>query len=213
MLVSSDKTSYRKLSVSLLTIEPGMETESVRPGEESIYFVIDGRGTAVVNWLKGLWRYPVKPYSTLWIPGLQHRIRNCGDASLRCLLAAFGPLDELDDRYIFVEVSDANKQPSRLYLGGNEVFIFTPGTLGPKSRLNYCGYATLYPGGSMHPHVPTDDCEETMYVTRGQGNMTVGDEKRDVEPGSVTYVPRGTLHCEQSTGQEQFEYVVVENHE
>jgi len=212
-LVSSKDTSYQVLNVKLLTIDPKMETDPVEVNEERIYFFLDGRGTASLRWLKALWRHPVRADTVLWIPSLRHQIKNCGDATLRCLVVACKTKDNVDDRYVFPVIRDARMLPSMAYVGGSEVFIFTPGSLGSGSKFNYCGTATTYGGSSTDPHVPTDQCEETIYVTRGEGIITVGDETRSVEPGSLAYVPRGTLHCEQNVGQELLEYVIFENHD
>lgn len=212
-LVYSGDTSYQILDVKLLSIDPGMETVPMEANEERICFFLDGRGTASVRWLKAIWRHPVKADIVLWIPGLRHQIRNCGDATLRCLVVACKAKDSVDDRYVFPVIRDARTLPPTSYTGGSEVFIFTPGALGSGSKFNYCGTATTYVGSSTDPHVPTDQCEETMYVTRGEGTIIVGDEKRSVEPGSLAYVPRGTLHCEQNVGQELLEYVIFENHD
>ena len=212
-LVSSRDTSYQVLNVRLLTIDSRMETNPMEVNEERIYFFLDGRGTAIVRWLKGHWRHPVKADTVLWIPGLRHQVRNCGDATLRCLVVACKIEGNVDDRYVFPVIRDARTLPPTSYVGGSEVFIFTPGSLGSGSKFNYCGTATTYGGCSTDPHVPTDQCEEIIYITRGEGIIRVGDEKRSVEPGSLAYVPRGTLHCEQNVGQELLEYVIFENHD
>ena len=213
ILLSPENTSYGRLKVELLSIEPSSQTDPVQARDERIYFVLDGKGTFDIEWLRGHWRSPIRADTTIWIPSLRHQIRNCADSTLRCLVFACRTEEEMNERYMFTEVTDARTRPSKSYIGGSEVFIFTPGELWTKSKFNFCGCATFHPSNGSDPHVPTDDCEETIYVTRGEGEIMVGDQKHPVQPGSLAYIPRGTMHCEQNLGQELLEVFIVENHD
>jgi mannose-6-phosphate isomerase-like protein (cupin superfamily) len=49
-----------------------------------------------------------------------------------------------------------------------------------------------------HHHLET---EEIYYILQGSGQMTVGDETRQVEPGDAIFIPRRNTHTLENTGQ------------
>ena len=58
---------------------------------------------------------------------------------------------------------------------------------------------------------PHTNPEETAYIMRGKGVMTVGDEEYEVETGSLVYAPRGAMHAVRNTGPENtLQYYVME---
>lgn len=206
-------SAYKMLRFSLLSLAAEAEMEIASGKEERIYFILDGRGTLAVQWLRGSWRYPVRCDMAARVPFMAHRIRNCGDAMLRCLSIACRHEAAVDDRFLFVDLIDMRQQHPVTSVYGTERAIFPPDALqNSGSKLNLCVYDTLFPGGSTDFHVPTDHCEETMYVVRGSAAMTIGTEKGIVHPGDTGHVMPGTLHREENTGNEPFEYFVVETH-
>jgi len=91
-----ESRSEKILNVKLLSIDPGKETDPIELNDKRIYFFLDGRGAASVRWLKAVWRHPIKADTALWIPGLRHQIRNCGDATVRCLVVACRRMSMVD---------------------------------------------------------------------------------------------------------------------
>jgi mannose-6-phosphate isomerase-like protein (cupin superfamily) len=60
------------------------------------------------------------------------------------------------------------------------------------------------PGQTPHQHA----VEEQVYVIiRGRGIMKVGDEEREVYPGTLIFVPPQTMHALRSIGEEPLAYV------
>ena len=51
--------------------------------------------------------------------------------------------------------------------------------------------------------------DEIIYFVAGRGFATVGDQRRQVQPGSSMFVPRGVRHGFESTGTERMEFVWV----
>jgi mannose-6-phosphate isomerase-like protein (cupin superfamily) len=206
-------SAYKTLRFSLLSLTTEAEIEIAAGNDERIYFVLDGRGTISVRWLQGSWRYPVRADMAVRIPFMTHHIQNRGDGVMRCLSVACRHERAIDDRYLFVDLVDMRQQSSVNSVYGVERAIFSPDALqGSGSKLNLCVYDTLFPGGSTDFHVPTDHCEETMYVVRGSASMTIGNEKSIVHPGDTGHVMPGTLHREENSGDEPFEYFVFESH-
>ncbi len=43
--------------------------------------------------------------------------------------------------------------------------------------------------------------------------MTIGEEERTVEPGSIAYVTKDTLHSVHNAGKDELDFFVLENHD
>lgn len=213
VLLSATQTSWHLLGVSLITLEPGGAVDIPGAGFERIYFVLDGRGIAAVKWLKGYWRYLLRGDMAIRIPALDHRFTNSGDAALRLLAASCRDERGGDERFAFVDCADARRAVPVCLASSQEVMVFpAEGLAASGSHFNLYACDTIWSGGATDLHIPTDECEETMYVTRGRGVMTIGGQSEQVEAGCLGYVPRDTLHREQNTAEEPLEYVVFETH-
>jgi len=71
-------------------------------------------------------------------------------------------------------------------------------------------WETTFPPGTgiplhKHPH----PVEELLYVLRGKGVETVGDEQREVEPGTAIFIPPEVEHRIENTGDEMLVLLVV----
>ena len=213
VLLPAAQTSWKLLNVGLISLDPGAELDIPGAGFERIYFVLDGRGIAAVKWLKGTWRYLLRGDMAIRIPALDHGFKNSGDAALRLLAAGCQEERSGDERFAFVDCADARRAVPVLLAGSQEVMVFpAEGLAASGSHFNLYACDTIWSGGATDLHVPTDECEETMYVTRGRGVMTIGAQSGQVEAGCLGYVPRDTLHREQNTAEEPLEYVVFETH-
>lgn len=69
------------------------------------------------------------------------------------------------------------------------------------SDIKQCSLAEeVLPTGARvgrHHHLET---EEIYYIMQGSGQMTVGDEVREVETGDAIFIPRGHAHTLENTG-------------
>lgn len=59
--------------------------------------------------------------------------------------------------------------------------------------------ATLDPGQGPPPHRHLDR-DEYFFVLEGTYHLTVGDQELDIGPGTLAFVPRGTMHGFTNTG-------------
>jgi quercetin dioxygenase-like cupin family protein len=66
---------------------------------------------------------------------------------------------------------------------------------------------SMQPGGGMPRH--TNTVEHEQYVLRGQATITIGDEMYHVKTGDVVFIPQGSLHSYQNTGDEPFEFLCI----
>lgn len=58
----------------------------------------------------------------------------------------------------------------------------------------------------LHDH-PKE--EEFYYILCGKGTVTIGDQKKNVKPGDVLYVPAGMKHKIVNTGNEELRSVFI----
>jgi mannose-6-phosphate isomerase-like protein (cupin superfamily) len=78
------------------------------------------------------------------------------------------------------------------------------------SGITQCSLAeeVLPPGRAVTPH-HHNRLEEIYYIISGHGQMTVGEEMRDVGAGDAVYVPRGQTHSLENTGADPIRLLVV----
>ncbi len=78
------------------------------------------------------------------------------------------------------------------------------------SEAELCSLAeeTLPAGRAVtrHYHLKT---EEIYYILRGEGQMTIGDETREVAAGDAVFIPRGETHTLSNTGAEPMTILLV----
>lgn len=65
----------------------------------------------------------------------------------------------------------------------------------------------MQPGGGMPRH--TNEVEHEQYVLRGRARVGVGDDVHEVAAGNVLFIPAGTPHWYEATGDEPFEFLCV----
>lgn len=78
------------------------------------------------------------------------------------------------------------------------------------SSIERCSLAEeVLPAGKSvgrHYHVET---EEVYYILQGTGRMTVGNEVKDVTTGDAIFIPRGSTHTLENTGQTPMTILLV----
>jgi mannose-6-phosphate isomerase-like protein (cupin superfamily) len=87
----------------------------------------------------------------------------------------------------------------REFPAGRATRIFA-GVAGLPVQQFAAGQSTLYPGGGVPLHRHHN--EEVYIILHGSGEMTVGDERITVSPGSAVYLPPGVPHALRNTGGE-----------
>ena len=65
----------------------------------------------------------------------------------------------------------------------------------------------MEPGGGMPRH--TNTVEHEQYVLRGRATIGIGEDVIDVQRDDVVFIPAGTPHWYQATGDEPFEFLCV----
>lgn len=78
------------------------------------------------------------------------------------------------------------------------------------SEIELCSLAEeVLPAGAAvgrHHHLET---EEVYYLLEGSGRMTVAEETRDVSAGDAIFIPRGTTHTLENTGDAPLRLLLV----
>jgi len=67
---------------------------------------------------------------------------------------------------------------------------------------------TIKPGGSISKHYHPD-IEHEQYVLKGRYRVGVGDMVYDVQEGDSVYIPAGTAHWYENTGNENAEFLCI----
>jgi mannose-6-phosphate isomerase-like protein (cupin superfamily) len=74
-------------------------------------------------------------------------------------------------------------------------------------EIGFLASAILNKERKIESHV--DPMEEIYFIMSGQGEMTVGDESRQVAPGDAIWIPAGSPHALANTGEEPLFILVV----
>lgn len=90
--------------------------------------------------------------------------------------------------------------------GGGQVshLLLAPGQFGSEQMA-----ITLVEGApgsqqSLHAH---PDSEQVYVIVRGRGRMIVGGEERELEEGTLVYIPPGAEHAIENPGPDELVYV------
>jgi len=72
-----------------------------------------------------------------------------------------------------------------------------------RNETNRCELTVvIWPSGSRGALVEHKEKEQTFFVLRGNGRITVNGDTEEVSPGSVVFVPRNTPHTTEAVGSE-----------
>jgi mannose-6-phosphate isomerase-like protein (cupin superfamily) len=74
-------------------------------------------------------------------------------------------------------------------------------------EIGFLASATLEPGRKIESHV--DPMEEIYFIMSGQGEMSVDNESRQIDPGDAIWIPAGSPHSLENTGEELLFILVV----
>ncbi|MDG6937669.1 MAG: cupin domain-containing protein [Nitrososphaerota archaeon] len=66
----------------------------------------------------------------------------------------------------------------------------------------------IRPGGSIPRHFHPE-IEHEQYVLRGRYKMGIGGQVHEVKAGDSIYIPKGTMHWYQNTGDEDAEFLCI----
>lgn len=67
---------------------------------------------------------------------------------------------------------------------------------------------TIKPGGSIPKHYHPD-IEHEQYVLKGEYRVGIGDRVHEVKEGDSIFIPQGTLHWYQNTGEGDAEFLCI----
>ena len=76
-------------------------------------------------------------------------------------------------------------------------WLCTEETMG--SQFATFGRTIIGPGGGSHELHSHPNAEEMVYIVRGHGVAISGDEKFEIGPGDLIFVPKGEVHYFENT--------------
>jgi len=74
-------------------------------------------------------------------------------------------------------------------------------------EIGFLASAILDKGKKIESH--EDPMEEIYFIIMGEGEMSVGDEKRHVIPGDAVFIPPGAPHALENTGEDLLFLMVI----
>ena len=164
-----------------LTVAPGGASAVVSyPGEEQIYYILDGSGALIY----GDQHAPVKKDDYMYLPvGVRHGIENPSDRPLRLLVMGFriprGTTVAPTPRLMLGNADDVPLVPVAGH-GPTALFKLLMGTteskrdrLAAASQMVSLFIMDFAPGGTNIPHHHEME-EEIYYILRGHGDMVAG---------------------------------------
>lgn len=215
VLLSMNETHSKILSAKVLTIERGIQTEPKQYLGDIMCYTINGKAALTINQLNCDWKYPFNHDTAAWIPPMsRYVIKNMGDTPFRCIefsskMSKDENISDILEQHLCKVIERHNSVKEYLqYNFKHTLFLRLFGA----RKLYFGGYLTIYPRGLLPRHVPSLDCEEVMYVTRGAGKMTSGDSEYEVALGSLVYVPPHTWHSIENSTDDYMEVLVYEAH-
>ncbi|MEM4297508.1 MAG: cupin domain-containing protein [Nitrososphaerota archaeon] len=77
----------------------------------------------------------------------------------------------------------------------------------PSAEAFEISLASFKPGGYAEPHA--DDCDQAYYIIQGRAVAWVGSQKREVEAGTLVYIPKSMVHKIENIGESELLLLVV----
>ncbi|MCX6750601.1 MAG: cupin domain-containing protein [Candidatus Pacearchaeota archaeon] len=163
---------------------------------EEIYYLTRGAGVIQV----GASEYVVHKGDFVVIPPNQeHKLSVIGERNLEHLvfaLPAFDPedvqvLDEKNNNPVQKEFNRKTKKPFTARDGAKVYELDSAGDR-ERRRVGFAaGFLEPHKKAVKHYHNVSD---EIYYVVSGNGTVQLNEDEKDVQRGSLIYVPKGTLH-------------------
>jgi len=78
-----------------------------------------------------------------------------------------------------------------------------------RNETNRCEFVVVeWPAGNRGAMVAHKEKEQTFFILKGSGKVTIGEETEDVKPGDLVFVPRNTPHTTEA-GSEKLSYLCL----
>lgn len=229
MTILIDRSETGLTEVGHNNWRPGLDGPPHKhPAKEQVFYITGGEGKVILGGEK----HQLKPGSLVYVPtGLVHQTINTGTDDFSYLLfntfndeakeghASFA--DHLEkvkavrrkqadtgnpsaDGEQEVKVTEAPKvfesvHEGKTYeFGSNSTILLIDRNEARRLEVTLVSW----PEGNKGAMVAHKEKEQTFFVLKGKGKVTIGDETQDVEPGRVIFVPLDTPHTTEAVGGE-----------
>lgn len=211
-LISKLDTASKTVSVNIFVIESGFSANLDFSRSDTMCYVLEGKGLCKIKQLRAYWEYILSNDVAMWIPPMSPLIiKNTGDNPMRSIFFSteISSEENISDTLEQYMISSVNRWecPKEKFVYHYQHTLFSPRK--EAKKLYFGAYHTIYPKGFLPRHVENLNCEETMYVTRGKGKITSGDNKYEVNPGSIVYVPSRTYHSLENYSSDDYMEIVL----
>lgn len=222
-LVCPADTASRRFCLRHLTLKPSEAHEFADLREETIYYIVSGRGTLTVVLENAPWKLVLETDMAIWMPpGIRHAFKNTGEGNLRCMSMAYKLNDDIYDREAQgaiwnFKIVRKEGAPAYDYVGYVNRVIFSEAelkALGAKN-ISIFEFETIHPTGMLQPTPPIlphmVDREEAWYFLRGEAEFVMNDRERVLRPGDAVYLPAGIKHSIANvSGEDLVQYLIAE---
>ena len=99
---------------------------------------------------------------------------------------------------------DLSKSPRHLRGGQTSYLLLTEGQYGSRHLSITWVEGEARSEQNLHAH---PDAEQVYVIVAGRGLMHVADEEQEVGPGTLIFIPKGSLHAIRNVGSEKLVYV------
>jgi mannose-6-phosphate isomerase-like protein (cupin superfamily) len=103
-----------------------------------------------------------------------------------------------------MDIQSLARAPLNRRSGQDSYLLLTKGQFGSQNLT--ITWVDCEPGGEQQMHAHKRE-EQVYVVVRGSGIMKVGVEEREVQCGSLVFIPPGTAHAIRNTGDETLTFV------
>lgn len=205
-----------RIRLERFSIEQQGQKTWKRVEEESLYFLLDARGTFTAAAVGASWRYEIRPNTAIWAPGgLEHTLRNSGDACLRAIVFVIGQVESKMKRKHKRETRGGPIVLNLYTIPQRNMVSFLTRTLlvgadVEAKALLLSEYQTVLPGGWVPGHVHATR-DEVCYVCSGRGTFHLEEGKKVVSAGEVVTIRPGAYHSMANEDEEVLEYVIAQS--
>lgn len=194
-------------------IAPGDQKTWRREGEESLYFLLDARGSLAINALGAQWKHDIRPDLVLWVPGgLEHTFKNSGDAPLRGIVFSSRIAEIAPDRgkkqVGGPMIWDLQAIQQKIMVSFLSRPILSSANMRTKA-FHLSEYQIILPGGHVPDHTH-ESRDEVGYLCKGSGYLSFKKNRRVVSAGEAFHIPAGAQHSMSNEGEEVVEYLIVQ---
>ena len=106
----------------------------------------------------------------------------------------------------FFDIEEREEYSPHNHAGTFNKYIINKDTFGSEHIDLILG--EIHPGGDADKHAH-DDFEQGMFILEGTGIFEIGDEVKEIGPGTCVFIPKGASHYVKTTSDIPMKFILV----